>query len=575
MTTVRMGTRGSRLALVQTREIEALIKKNHPGLNISTEIIHTAGDKELELPFFSIGVKGVFTKEIDEALLSEKIDIATHSLKDLPSTLPKGLMLAAVTKGLDPSDTLISKNGQKLSDLPPGVTVGTSSLRRIALVRKMRPDLMVRELRGNVDTRLRKLDEGQYDAIILAAAGLLRLGLGHRITELLNPLQFIPAIGQGLIGIVCRNKDQEVIELLSKLEDRSSRIAAEAQRIFMALMEGGCKIPLGCYIEERDGRVKLVGFLSTVDGKKFIEETVEGDLKRANELAQSLAEKLLTKGGDEILKSLREETSKPLTPFEKSPLDGKKVVITRSLNQSEEFLSLLRKEGAIGIEIPTLAFSKIQDSSKIDQVIRKLHKYGLLLFTSQNAVRFFCKHLGTKTLPTHLEVAAIGIKTAQVLKEYGVKTNLVPEKNQAAEEMVEFLKDRMELQNKRILFPRAKEGRELLVRQLEKCGAIVDLLVIYETTLAKEGISALRRVMDEMNVDWITFTSGSCVKFFFQFDRPQRILKWIKSCQAKVAVIGRVTAYEAQKQGLRVDVESPKSTLEHMIEAMKEYERKR
>jgi hydroxymethylbilane synthase len=308
MKDLRMGTRGSKLALVQSHEVQQRLQQVHPGLRVPIQVIKTTGDRENEVPFSAIGSKGIFTKELDEALLADRIDCATHSLKDLPSDLPKGLKLVAVTKCLDPRDALISREGIPLSRLSEGSRVGTSSLRRAALLRRARPDLAVLELRGNVDTRLRKLDEGQYDAILLAAAGLKRLGLGERITEFLDPHLFVPAIGQGLLGIVGRSRDQESQRLLSVLDDPASHRLAEAQRRFMAVMEGGCRVPLGCYGEERDGKLHLLGYLGTPDGREEIREEADGEFSQAGVLAETLAQTMLKKGGERILQKLRKET---------------------------------------------------------------------------------------------------------------------------------------------------------------------------------------------------------------------------------------------------------------------------
>ncbi|MFH1262809.1 MAG: hydroxymethylbilane synthase [Pseudomonadota bacterium] len=307
MKALRMGSRGSKLALVQTHEVQQTLTKAHPGISVSIQVIKTIGDRESEVPFSAIGAKGVFTKELDEALLAERIDCATHSLKDLPSDLTKGVKLAAVSACIDPRDALVSRDNVKFSRLPEGSRIGTSSLRRAALLKRIRPDLVITELRGNVDTRLRKLDEGQVDAIVLAAAGLKRLGLGSRVTEFLDPHDFVPAIGQGLLAIVCRAKDFETQKLLAVLDDPSSHRMADAQRLFMAAMEGGCRVPLGCYAEETGDRVRLIGFLATPDGKREIRESVEGTISQVKVLAENLAQRILKKGGDEILRGLRAE----------------------------------------------------------------------------------------------------------------------------------------------------------------------------------------------------------------------------------------------------------------------------
>jgi hydroxymethylbilane synthase len=307
MKELRMGTRGSKLALVQSRDVQRVLLKAHAGIRVGISVIQTVGDRESSVPFSEIGAKGIFTKEIDEALLSGRIDAATHSLKDVASGLPKGIKLAAITACLDPRDALVSRDGVPFSALPEGSRVGTSSLRRAAIARRLRPDLKILDLRGNVDTRLRKLDEGEYDAILLASAGLKRLGLESRITENLDPEQFVPAVGQGFLGIACRRKDQETQRIVSAVDDPAGHRLAGAQRVFLARMEGGCRVPLGCHGRETGDRLELIGYLATADGGEEIRERVIGPVAEAKQLGEKLALEILRKGGESILQRLRRE----------------------------------------------------------------------------------------------------------------------------------------------------------------------------------------------------------------------------------------------------------------------------
>jgi hydroxymethylbilane synthase len=276
-----------------------------PARTFELRTIVTTGDVAKDVSFGSINLKGVFTKELDEALLARSVDLAVHSLKDLPSEMPAGIALAAVTPCLDPRDAVVSRDGTKLKDLPAGAKVGTSSLRRRSLLRAMRTDLAIELLRGNVDTRLRKLDEGRYDAILLAAAGLKRLGYEGRITELLDPFEFVPAIGQGMLAVTARAGDGEVADIVRALDDPAAHRLADAERRFMARMEGGCQVPIGCHGEVRDGRVRLKAFLSMPDASRSLVREAEGALADATGLADGLADWILRNGGREILREIQ------------------------------------------------------------------------------------------------------------------------------------------------------------------------------------------------------------------------------------------------------------------------------
>lgn len=304
---LRVGTRGSQLAVTQTQQILDSIAKLRPEARFELEKITTKGDLQVTQGFAAIGAKGLFVKELDDALLSNRVDFAVHSLKDVPSVLEKGLTLAAVTTCMDPRDALIGRGGLNLQALPKGAKVGTSSLRRTVLVKRARPDLVVEGLRGNLDTRLRKLDMGNYDAIVVAAAGLKRMGFGDRVTEFLDPEEFIPAMGQGRLALVCREADENAREVLASVNDSLGHFLASVERIFVARMEGGCQVPMGCHAEG-DGRTfRFSAFLTDGEGRQEIRRRREGIWDDAKAMAESLAEEILSAGGREILQGLRRE----------------------------------------------------------------------------------------------------------------------------------------------------------------------------------------------------------------------------------------------------------------------------
>ncbi len=295
---VCIGTRKSKLALWQANYVKEAIE-NRYGIEVELVKITTTGDKILDSPLAKIGGKGLFVKEIEEALLRGDIDLAVHSLKDMPVILPKGLKIGAVTKREDPYDVFISRNGKGLKEIEEGSTVGTSSLRRCVQIKRLRRDLNVKVLRGNVDTRIRKLDEGLYDAIILAMAGVKRMGYLDRVTEVLDYL--IPAVGQGSLAIEIREGDREIEEIIGFLNDEKSMISALCERAFLRELEGGCQVPMGAHCTVEDGKVRIRGFVSDLEGERFIEGKEEGNREDAEEVGMRLAKYILDRGGKEIL----------------------------------------------------------------------------------------------------------------------------------------------------------------------------------------------------------------------------------------------------------------------------------
>jgi hydroxymethylbilane synthase len=295
--TITVGTRGSALALVQTRQVVGLLKQAHPDCRFAIQHITTQGDRVLDRSLTAIGGKGVFVKEIEEALLQHRIDLAVHSFKDLPTEQPAGLIVGAVPERVDPCDVLVARAGLTLADLPHGARLGTSSLRRSVQVHALRPDLQLADIRGNVDTRLRKLDEGQYDAIILAAAGLGRLGLGDRATQRFDPALFLPAPGQGALALEMRRDDDEVRELAASLDHAPTRAAALAERAFLSGLGGGCDLPIGAYARPSEAdRLVLRGMRSEVDGSNLHYAEVQGPATDPQGLGRNLAEEILSYG---------------------------------------------------------------------------------------------------------------------------------------------------------------------------------------------------------------------------------------------------------------------------------------
>ncbi len=298
---LKIGTRGSQLALFQANWVRDQLGKAHPDLNVTLIKIKTTGDKILDVPLAKIGGKGLFVKEIEESLLQKKIDLAVHSIKDVPTEFPQGLHLSAITQREDPRDVFISRNGRTLKNLPQGARIGTSSLRRQAQLLHFRNDFELSPLRGNLDTRLKKLRTMRLDGIVLALAGVRRLGLEERVTEIIPTDICLPAIGQGALGIETRMDDPEAEEQIRFLNDRDASIAVTAERAFLKKLEGGCQVPLAAYARPTGKTLRMDGLVGSIDGKRLIRHHVEGPVENAESLGIELAEILLGKGAKEIL----------------------------------------------------------------------------------------------------------------------------------------------------------------------------------------------------------------------------------------------------------------------------------
>jgi hydroxymethylbilane synthase len=306
MTTVRIATRESALALWQAEYVKTQLEHFHPNITVVLVPMTTKGDIWLDTPLAKIGGKGLFVKELEVAMLEDRADIAVHSMKDLPIDFPPGLDLEVICPREDPRDAFVSNTYASLSELPQGAIVGTSSLRRQCQLKAKRPDLDIRDLRGNVNTRLRKLDEGQYDAIILAAAGLIRLKMSERIAQTIEPEEMLPANGQGAVGIECRINDENIKALLAPLECNTTRIRVLTERAMNKALEGGCQVPIASYsVISADGKeVHLRGLVGAVDGSKIIESEITGPIEQGEVLGHTLAQELLSRGADRILKQV-------------------------------------------------------------------------------------------------------------------------------------------------------------------------------------------------------------------------------------------------------------------------------
>ncbi|MEC7785626.1 MAG: hydroxymethylbilane synthase [Nitrospinota bacterium] len=300
-----IGSRGSPLALWQSNWVKDLLHTHHSNLDVDIKIIKTSGDKIQNIPLAKIGGKGLFVKEIEEGLLKREVDFAVHSMKDMPISFPVNLCIACVTKRENPFDALISRNDLKLNELPKGAKIGTGSLRRMSQLKYYRPDFKLIPLRGNLETRLKKLNSEGLDAIILAAAGLIRLGWEDRIAEFISPEILLPAMGQGAVGIETRKNDVDNQILLAEMDDEETHYALDAERALVSQLEGGCNVPIGSFATIKDDQITLTGLVASLDGKKIYKKELTDLKTNAIALGRKMGEDLIELGADQIIKEIQ------------------------------------------------------------------------------------------------------------------------------------------------------------------------------------------------------------------------------------------------------------------------------
>lgn len=558
--TLIIGSRGSQLALWQARWVAARLAE----LGIETElrIIRTTGDRITDVPLAKVGSKGLFTKEIEDALLAGEIDLAVHSLKDVPTVLPAGLTLAAIPERESPYDALI---GHTLKSLSQGARVGTSSLRRSAQLRAARPDLRIDSVRGNLDTRLRKLDEGQYDAILLAEAGLRRLGWGERIAELMAPEIMCPAVGQGALAIETRDDGGDAFQACGRLDHAATRAAVTAERAVLRALGGGCQVPIGAHAEVDGASLRLRSVVIHPDGHTLLTDLCGGSTENAAEIGASSAERLLAKGAGEILaqvygleqpaaggpeRSVAGGAERPVRGPAR-PLAGRRVVVTRARKQAGTLADKLRALGAAVIELPVIDFVPIAFETP------EWAEYQWAIFTSANSVEFFFDKMPAVVGP---KICAIGPGTAQALRERGLEPDVMPEVYVAENVVAALVGER--LAGKRVLLPRAAVARDVIPAELRGLGARVDVVAIYETVVPADLPEHARVALADPKPDWITLTSSSTVKHLLAAAGADALRG------VNVASIGPVTSEVARRHGLTVAVEAERSTIEALVEAI-------
>ena len=575
--TVTIGSRTSALAMWQTNHIMDCLQVAWPGLTCRLQPFVTQGDKTLDKPLPVIGGKGLFTAELERSLLDGEIDLAVHSLKDLPVEDSPGLTIGAITNRADVRDALVARNGWTLATLPPGAVVGTSSTRRAAQLHALRPDLVIRSIRGNVDTRIRKALTGDYDATLLALAGLDRLGFTEHVTERLSLAIMLPAPGQGALAVQCRADDQATLALLAALDDAAVRAAVTAERAFLHGLGGGCSAPVAAHAQvvtqAATSSLHLHALVASADGQEIIRVSGEAPVTTAAALTlgETLATQALEQGAAQLVAQKAGFTENHAAPTVSTtaPLHGKRIVVTRTPEQSRTLTAQLQALGATPIAMPTICIEPLADLTPLDRALQALADYDWLIVTSANAVTIVGERLQAAGLTPndlrHLQIAAVGPATTEALQTYGLTSAFVPERFEG-EEIAQGLQARVgDLHGIRILLPQAAIARQQLAEALTQQGAVVDLIPIYQTLPAPLEAPALAQL--QQGVDAITFTSGSTVRNFMQgltnHNMPPAIVQ-----RAAIACIGPQTAAAAHDLGLHVDLVATESTVDGLVDAL-------
>ncbi len=542
---VTIGTRTSRLALWQSEHVAGLLARVQPGLRTRLQPFVTQGDKTLDQPLPAIGGKGLFTAELEQALLGGDIDLAVHSLKDLPVEQPPGLTLGAVVRRGDVRDCVIAKHGWTLETLPAGAVVGTSSPRRRAQLEAMRSDLNIRSVRGNVETRARKALEGEYDAVILAAAGVERLGLESLVTEWLSADVLLPAPGQGALAVQCRADDDALLSLLAEIDDSDTRLATSAERRFLQLLGGGCAAPIAALAQRNTDSMFTLTVFAALESAVPVRRAASGADPMA--LAATLAERVLACEGSR---------DKPLT--------GKRIVVTRRQQQAQTLRDRLTELGAEVITSPAIEIAPVDDPAPLRQTLRRLDDYRWIVFTSANAVRIFLAALQEEGLPANAalacRIAAVGPATEAALLAADLQADYVPDR---------FLGDAVARgldvkPGERVLLPRAAQGGSELPAILSARGAVVDDIAIYRTQpveLTDVSIAELKR-----GVDAVIFTSGSTARSFAAALMQSGLSDLLERCT--IVCIGPKTAEAVRQLGYTSHLTADVHTEEGLIEAL-------
>ncbi len=527
--------------MIQAKLAAQALSARHPGDAFVLEALDTRGDRATSMRLTEAAQEGIFVKELERALLERRAEIAVHSAKDLPTALTPGLVLAAFLARADARDVLIARQPTTLSGLPAGARVGTGSPRRRAQLAALRPDLQFIPIRGNVDTRLRRLREGVVDALVLAAAGVARLDRLSEVHEWLPFSAVLPAPGQG--ALVLQTLAGSRAEKLARAVDhQQTRRAVEAERAVLRGLGGGCLSAVGAYAELVDGELSLAAAVLAEDGSAVVRARASGRADRA--VVDEVVRKLQAEGAGRLLRERRPR-----------PLGGVRVMVTRAASQAATFVHALEDAGATVVSCPVISIEAIEVK------LPDPDRYDWIVFTSVNGVDRFFELLGNRELRRGIRLAAIGPETAAALADHGTPAEVVPGRF-VAEELAAAL-SATAVAGTRVLIPRAAGSRDVLPQQLRAQGALVDVLEVYRAVPPMDLRQDLRAALRQ-GVDIVTLTSSSAVRHFVDALGGANRLP----AGAQVACVGPVTAEAARDAGLPVDIIAEEYTTRGLVEAL-------
>ncbi len=492
MKSIRIATRNSPLALWQANYVKEQLLSVHTDLLVEIVSMTTRGDQLLDRSLVAAGGKGLFLKELEVSLLNKETDIAVHSMKDVPVDLPRGLEIPVVCSREDARDAFVSNDYQNLYALPGGAKVGTSSLRRVTQLKSAFPNLEFIELRGNVNTRLGKLDKGDYDAIILAAAGLIRLGLSHRIKQYITPELCLPAVGQGIVGIECRGDDDDTKALLAPLHSKESALFLAAERAMNAGLEGGCQVPIAGYAQIEKGKIRMRGMVGRPDGSEVLRSEAAStrvSSENAKILGEQIAHDLLMQGAGSILADVYNE------PIQLKKLNKPLVLLTRQHRYLGNTAAILQRLDFQPTHIPTLSIESNYQPDVL-QLFANLTDYTDVLFVSRNAVEVGMPIISKQGgVPKSTRVMAVGGETAKQLFRYGVDS-MFPNEGSGAEALLnaDQLKN---MEGRKVLVVRGEQGLSWPSEEMRKRGAVVDDANCYTQFIPEQSAALLRDALEQ------------------------------------------------------------------------------
>lgn len=508
---IRIGTRGSALALWQARHIQQALTRRHPTLHFEIHEIHSEGDLDKASPLSRIGGRGVFSSALQQALIDGEIDLAVHCTKDVPTLSPEGLAISAFTAREDPRDVLVTRHGVGIDALPRDPIIGTSSQRRAVQVRQLRPDARIADLRGNIDTRLRKAATGEYDAIVLAAAGLIRMGWEHRITEYLPVARFTPSPGQGVLAIETRTAPDPAAAIAASLGDRRVTIEVAIEREFLRNIGGGCVAPIGAHarLETFHGNeiVRFWGMLGSEDGLRL--ERIH------DEFRPDAAESAIAEISQSLIRSVTPAGATAAATYAgKGALLGKQVMVTGTAPVAIPVVAAFRNHGAVAHYVPTLTVLPPADPARLQRALEDMRKgrYGWLIVTSGNAADAIETSASGGREQWPVQVAAVGTRTGDRLRDNGFDVTIEPD-DQRADGLIAAMAD-IDLDGQRVLCVLGNRARAQIPESLRERGADVDRVEAYRTVESEDIDPAFRALVHAGRIDIVTFSSPSSVRTF-------------------------------------------------------------